>query len=122
MARVDMQKIGALARALYGEHWQRALAQQLEVNPCTIGRWRKGIGSPTAKHARALLFVAEGHISLVKSAHDELLSDLRYVPLPPTQIQAPAPDPNRPWWTRPWSNDPSALPAINAPPQWKSDR
>jgi hypothetical protein len=67
-----------------------------------------------------MLFVAEGHISFVKSAHDELLNDLRYVPPPPTQNPAPAPD--RPWWMQSGPRDPRSLPALNAPPPWKSDR
>jgi len=38
----ESELFGRIGQALYGEHWQKALAAEIDRNPRTVQRWRAG--------------------------------------------------------------------------------
>lgn len=64
-----LQTVG---EALYGEHWQTALARQLSMTDRNIRRWMAGEGIPDTTELAALLgpHVARHRDTLIRLARD----------------------------------------------------
>jgi transcriptional regulator with XRE-family HTH domain len=90
MSKVDVQIVAALGKALYGQCWQRAVARDLGVHDCTIGRWLRGVGDPTLEDLLRMLAVTKHRIDRLLATYDAAVEGARLKPRQPAPVQPPA--------------------------------